>query len=76
MSKVPLNETNQAKCICPRCPTWQANECPKEKSELLYCSVGVTACNLPDKGCICGMCPLWEEYDLSKGFFCLNGAAE
>lgn len=76
MPKVPNTSENEAKCVCPRCPTWIANECPKEKNELLYCARGKTACNLPEAGCICGTCPNWEKYDLSKGYFCLRGIAE
>ena len=76
MPKVPNTSENEAKCVCPRCPTWIANECPKEKNELLYCARGKTVCDLPEAGCICGTCPNWEKYDLSKGYFCLKGIAE
>lgn len=76
MSKVPDTQENAVKCICPRCPTYKSDECPKNTSETLYCARGKNQCGLIDHGCICGLCPLWDEYSLSKGFFCLNGAAE
>ena len=76
MAKVPDTKENMMKCICPKCPTWMSSDCPKNKIEGFYCAKGKTTCNLTDKGCICGTCPLWEEYSLSKGYFCLNGAAE
>lgn len=76
MIKVANTSENEKKCRCPGCPTWQANNCPKEKMENLYCAKGKTACELVDKGCLCGMCPVFEENNLSKGYFCFNGVAE
>lgn len=76
MSKVPITPENEGKCICPGCPTFLANDCPKEKNERLYCGKGKSACELPEKGCICGNCPVWDEYSLANGYFCLHGQAE
>jgi hypothetical protein len=74
MSKVPNTPENEAKCVCPRCPTWLTNGCPKEKNELLYCAKGKTICDLPEAGCICGACPMHEEYKLDGMYFCFRGA--
>jgi len=76
MAKVPNTDENAGKCICPNCPTWKSDACAAEKNERLYCGRGKTACDLKDKGCICGECPMWFRYNLSKGYFCFNGAAE
>jgi hypothetical protein len=76
MAEVIDNEANNKKCICPECPTWRSSGCAKEKGESFFCAKGKTTCEFKDKGCLCGMCPLWDEYKLSKGYFCMNGAAE
>jgi hypothetical protein len=76
MPKVINNEENMKKCICPECPTFRSSSCPSENGENFFCARGKTACELTDKSCICGMCPLWDEFNLSMGYFCLNGAAE
>jgi len=76
MSKVPDTPENREKCLCPRCPTLTASECAKEKKENIYCATGKSECELTRRGCLCGACPLWNEYSLSKGYFCFNGAAE
>lgn len=76
MSKVSNTPENEAKCVCPRCPTWLEVGCPKEKNELLYCAKGMSACGLAEKGCICGTCPVHEENNLTTGYFCTKGAAE
>lgn len=76
MSKVPNTSENEKQCLCPNCPTWMADECPKENDEHLYCAKGKTVCDLPDKGCICGTCPIFNTYGLSDGYFCFNGEAK
>lgn len=76
MAKVPNTPENEKKCVCPKCPTWQLNNCPKENNERLFCAKGKTVCELVEAGCICGTCPNWETYKLSRGYFCLNGVAE
>jgi hypothetical protein len=76
MTKVENTADNEKKCRCPGCPTWHSSDCPKEKTEYLYCAKGKTACDLSDKGCLCGMCPVFEENNLSGGYFCFNGIAE
>ena len=76
MGKVPNTPENEVKCNCPNCPTWLANECPKEKKENLFCAKGTTTCNLPDNGCVCGMCLVHDKYDLEGGYFCFNGEAQ
>ncbi|MFA5925859.1 MAG: DUF2769 domain-containing protein [Parcubacteria group bacterium] len=74
MPKVPDNQENANKCFCVRCPTFIQTECPKEKTEILYCAKGKTDCELSKKGCLCGACPVHEEYNLEGGYFCLRGA--
>jgi hypothetical protein len=76
MGKVENTPGNEAKCKCPHCPTWMANECPKEKDENLYCAKGRTACDLPEAGCLCGACAVFAENGLSKGYFCFSGEVE
>lgn len=62
---------------CPNCPTYLSDECPAAKQEKLFCGRGKTECdNLTKKDCICGTCPVWQRYDLSKGYYCLNGLAD
>ncbi|MDO8669495.1 MAG: DUF2769 domain-containing protein [Candidatus Buchananbacteria bacterium] len=70
--KVENNPGNQAKCVCPNCPSY--DECMEEKKELLFCSVGATACSMEQKGCICGSCPIKIENGLSSGYYCVSGA--
>jgi hypothetical protein len=75
MAFVPNTKENIARCVCPTCPTYTADDCPKEKQENIFCAVGKSGCGLADRGCLCGNCPLWDEYKLTKGSFCIRGAA-
>lgn len=68
--KVPNTEENMRKCICSQCPTYL------EGDKGFYCSLDKSDIELEDRGCICGECPLWGEYNLSEGYFCLEGAAQ
>ncbi len=63
---VPDTEENRARCICPGCPSY-----PKGcKGELLYCSVGKSACDIKAAGCICDSCAVWKCYKLAALYFC------
>jgi hypothetical protein len=64
-------EENKKKCICPRCPSY--NACMKEKGELLYCASGKSACTVTMKGCICPGCPVTAAFGLKKAYFCVKG---
>lgn len=74
--KVPKTPDNAKKCLCPTCPTYLSEDCPKNGDENLFCAAGKSKCDLPEKGCFCGACPIWTEYGLSGGYFCLNGEAQ
>lgn len=76
MTKLDDTEENSRRCICPECPTFLADECPKEKMEGLYCAKGRSGCDMVRKGCVCGNCSVWKESNLSKGYFCINGEAK
>jgi len=77
MTKVLDTQETWQRCICGNCLTYQQNDCPKNKTEGLFCARGKTDCDLPEeRGCICGNCQNWQEYDLSKGYFCLYSAAQ
>lgn len=76
MPKVADTQENMMKCICGKCPTYIAVDCPKSKMEGLYCAKGKTACELQELGCICGTCPVHSENKLTSGYFCTKGAAE
>ena len=65
---------NEARCTCPGCPTY--NKCMDKGTEVLYCTVGATACELERKGCLCGECPVWRDNGLTTFYFCVHGAAE
>lgn len=70
--KVENTPVNQAKCVCPSCPSY--NECMSEKKEILFCAVGQAVCDFEKKGCICGTCPIKIENNLSSGYYCVSGA--
>lgn len=70
--KVENTPDNQAKCVCPSCPSY--NQCMTEKSEILFCSTGQAVCAFEKKGCICGTCPVKIELGLSSGYYCATGA--
>jgi hypothetical protein len=76
MPKVPSTKKNENKCFCTKCLTYLQADCPKEKTEILYCAKGKTACDLKEKGCICGACPVHEEYKLDGMYFCFRGVAK
>ncbi len=66
MQAVPDTKSNRKKCICPKCPSY-----PKDcRSELLYCSVGKSKCDIKAAGCICNACPVWRENKLTSLYFC------
>ncbi len=68
--KVPNTEANMKRCICGDCPTFVKGD------KGLFCALGASDLELTDKGCICGACPLWDDYSLTDGYFCLEGAAD
>lgn len=57
---------NRKNCICPKCPSYP-NDC---KSELLYCSIGKSKCDISASGCICNICPIWYQNKLTSIYFC------
>ena len=76
MTLVPKNDDNLAKCVCPKCPSY--NECAKGKAEKLYCSgdVSKSTCDFQTNGCHCVGCPVHYNYSLTAGYYCMKGPAE
>jgi aldose sugar dehydrogenase len=72
---VVLNEKNSNRCLCSGCPTYNSSPCPKEKNEWIFCSIGLSDCELEQKGCICGDCQNFKDYSLKVGYFCVKGEA-
>ena len=71
--KVDDSKENEARCICPNCPS-HANECMKE--EKLYCGRGKSECKINRQGCLCGECPVASDYQLTDLYFCDIGKAK
>ena len=69
---LPNTYENIAKCQCPECPIY--NKCMKDHDEHLFCSRGITECDLNKTGCNCPNCPIWIEYELISLFYCEKGA--
>jgi len=63
---------NRKKCICGRCPTYDA--CMKGNKELLYCFAGKSACPVTRTGCLCPSCPLTGTLVLSHAYYCVKGS--
>ena len=63
---------NRSMCICGGCPSY--NSCMKEKDELLYCSMGKSACTIEMKGCICPTCPVTSMMGLTHAYYCAKGS--
>lgn len=72
-AKVPKTNENTAKCVCPRCPTY--NTCMNSNEENLFCSKGRSKCDIDKKGCNCPTCPIWKEYGLDNFYYCEIGIA-
>jgi len=61
----------RGKCVCTRCPTY--NACAAKKNELLFCISGKSACKPEKFGCVCGMCPVEKELGFGGMYFCTEG---
>jgi hypothetical protein len=73
---VELNERNANRCLCPGCPTYLSSPCPNEHKEKIYCSIGMTECQLEQKDCLCWQgCQVYKEYNLKVGYFCIKEEA-
>ncbi|MFB3763627.1 MAG: DUF2769 domain-containing protein [Methanotrichaceae archaeon] len=73
---VELNDKNANRCLCPGCPTYLSSPCPNEKGENIFCSIGLTECQLKQKNCLCFQgCRVYKDYGLKVGYFCLKGEA-
>jgi Protein of unknown function (DUF2769). len=59
-------------CLCPGCPTY--NNCMREKSEKLFCTLGKSACSVTKKSCLCPGCPVTSRMGLTMMFYCANGS--
>ncbi len=70
---VPDTKKNEARCICPGCPTH--NSCMKDKGERLFCARGKSSCTIERSGCICGECQVKAGYRFPRLYFCDTGAA-
>ncbi len=66
---VPDTHENASKCICSSCPTYI------EGDKGFFCALDKSDKNPQQHGCYCSDCALWGEYELSKGYFCINGKA-
>jgi glutamate synthase domain-containing protein 2 len=66
-TEVPDTPENRASCICPGCPSFPGGAC---KGEILFCSSGASACEIPPMGCICPGCPVYDDYHLRTLYFC------
>jgi len=69
---VPNTGENIEKCQCLECPIY--NKCMKDHDEHLFCSRGISICDLNKTGCNCPICPIWIEYKLISLFYCEKGA--
>ncbi|WAC05055.1 MAG: DUF2769 domain-containing protein [Methanoregula sp.] len=67
-----MMDKNKVLCICGKCPTY--NDCAKEKTEILYCVTGKSACTLSKTGCICPACPITPMLGLKHAYYCTNGS--
>lgn len=73
--KVDDSKENEARCICPNCPTH--DECmQRTHAETLYCARGKSKCEINKKGCLCGECPVAADYQLTDLYFCETGQAK
>ncbi len=72
---VELNDKNASRCLCPGCPTYMSSPCPDERREKIFCSTGMTDCDVDQRGCLCGDCQVFKEYGLKIGYFCVKGEA-
>ncbi len=70
---VPDTAENEARCICPGCPTH--DRCMKEREECLFCARGTSSCGVERRGCICGECQVKAGYRFPRLYFCDTGAA-
>ncbi len=58
-----------SRCICGTCPTYI------EGDTGFFCSLDFSKKGPVRRGCVCSECSLWPEYELSGGYFCINGKA-
>jgi hypothetical protein len=92
MAKVERTAENFMHCKCLSCPSYsmkcKLKEVPLDMARMakgvskaehlegMFCAFSASECITEDKGCKCFDCNLFKKYDLSKGHYCLNGAAE
>lgn len=70
---VPITSENVVRCLCyTTCPTFQLTRC----SGWIHCATGKSK-KLPEMlGCGCRKCPVYTQYGLTRGYYCIHGAAE
>lgn len=68
-----VTDANKSKCLCPTCPTY--NSCMRDNGEGMFCGNGNTECDPKQQGCMCADCAVFAQYNLSGGYFCVEGAA-
>ena len=67
--EVPNQPENASKCICGTCPSYIDGDTG------FFCSLGESKNDVVKKGCVCSDCALWTEFELSNGYFCVEGKA-
>jgi hypothetical protein len=72
--KVPTTSENVIRCLCctAACPTFQLTRC----SGQVHCATGKSKKTPEMLGCGCRKCPVYIQYELTKGYYCIHGAAE
>jgi hypothetical protein len=60
---------NHIECLCGLCPTF-VHDAPG-----VFCATDKSPKITQKKGCICAQCHVWMKYNLSGGYFCLEGMA-
>ncbi len=72
MTTPPVNDTNNANCICRMCPSYPGNNDPFQ-----YCGHGKSEKTITQEGCLCPSgCPVYSQYKLNGMYFCVYGKAK
>jgi len=68
---VPFNNETIGYCQCADCPTHE--QC--KSNEVVFCSTGESdnKSTMQKKGCLCPQCEVFDKFNLSNGYFCVNG---
>jgi hypothetical protein len=70
--KVEENEKNEGTCrdFCGSCPSYPGT------AEWLFCAREKSRKKIVRNGCLCPSCQVYMDYELSKTYYCAEGAAE